>query len=75
MHPCLLIYLKANKLKLTQYVQFKSYYEVLLKCIWKICLNSPGSFAGLTVTSSSLHHFSHETVTVITAVTVMERRE
>lgn len=43
MHPCLLISLKPNKLKLTQYVHFKSYYKVLLKCILKICLNAPGS--------------------------------
>lgn len=54
----------------------KSYYEVLLKCtFWRFVWMHLGVSAGLTVTVSSLHHFSHETVTVITAVKVMERRQ
>lgn len=50
-----------------------------MKCYWsaswRFVWMHPGVSAGLTVTVSSLHHFSHETVTAITAVNVMERRE
>ncbi len=49
-----------------------------MKCYWsaswRFVWMHLGVSAGLTVTLSSLHHFLHETVTVITAVNVMEHR-